>query len=58
MCPQATVRSRAFRARALLRESLSREIDAAMVDAFGFAGERCDRIVAKVLERARLLNFS
>jgi len=56
--PQATVRSRAFRARALLRESLSREIDAAMVDAFGFAGERCDRIVAKVLERARLLNFS
>lgn len=51
--PPATVRSRAFRARALLRESLSREIDTATVDAFGFAGARCDRIVANVLERVR-----
>lgn len=47
--PAATVRSRAFRARALLRESLSRGIDTATVDAFGFAGARCDRIVANVL---------
>ena len=51
--PAATVRTRAFRARALLRESLSREIDTATVDAFGFAGARCDRIVANVLERVR-----
>jgi RNA polymerase sigma-70 factor (ECF subfamily) len=51
--PPATVRSRAFRARALLRESLSREIDTATVDAFGFAGARCDRIVANVLARVR-----
>ena len=51
--PAATVRSRAFRARALLRESLSREIDSATVDALGFAGARCDRIVANVLERVR-----
>ncbi|HEX8009373.1 MAG TPA: RNA polymerase sigma factor [Casimicrobiaceae bacterium] len=51
--PPATVRSRAFRARALLREALSREIDTAAVDAFGFAGARCDRIVANVLERMR-----
>jgi len=49
--PVATVRSRAFRARALLRESLSRDIDTATVNAFGFAGERCDRIVAGVLGR-------
>jgi RNA polymerase sigma-70 factor (ECF subfamily) len=46
-----TVRTRAFRARALLRESLSRDIDLATVKAFGFAGERCDRIVATVLAR-------
>jgi RNA polymerase sigma-70 factor, ECF subfamily len=51
--PPATVRTRAFRARALLRESLSRDIDTATVHAFGFAGERCDRIVANVLARWR-----
>jgi RNA polymerase sigma-70 factor (ECF subfamily) len=51
--PDATVRTRFFRARALLRESLSREIDVAMGDAFAFAGERCDRIVANVLARLR-----
>jgi RNA polymerase sigma-70 factor (ECF subfamily) len=49
--PPATVRTRAFRARALLRESLARDIDIATVDAFAFAGERCDRIVATVLAR-------
>jgi len=54
--PPATVRTRAFRARALLRESLSREFDAATVEAFGFAGERCDRIVENVLEKVRLSN--
>jgi RNA polymerase sigma-70 factor (ECF subfamily) len=53
--PPATVRTRAFRARALLRASLARDIDVATVDAFGFAGERCDRIVAKVLERCRAI---
>jgi RNA polymerase sigma-70 factor (ECF subfamily) len=51
--PQATVRTRHFRARSLLRESLAREIDLTMEDAFGFAGERCDRTVAKVLARIR-----
>jgi RNA polymerase sigma-70 factor (ECF subfamily) len=35
----------------LLRESLAREIDIAVQDAFSFAGERCDRIVAGVLAR-------
>lgn len=47
----ATVRSRAFRARALLRESLARDIDTATVSAFGFDGQRCDRIVAAVLAK-------
>jgi RNA polymerase sigma-70 factor (ECF subfamily) len=49
--PEATVRSRLFRARSLLRESLAREIDFAFEDAFSFAGDRCDRIVAGVLAR-------
>lgn len=49
--PEATVRSRFFRARSQLREALSREIDLAFDDAFGFAGERCDRIVSRVLAR-------
>jgi RNA polymerase sigma-70 factor, ECF subfamily len=52
--PAATVRTRAFRARALLRESLARDIDVATANAFEFAGERCDRIVATVLDRLRL----
>jgi RNA polymerase sigma-70 factor (ECF subfamily) len=49
--PPATVRTRYFRARALLRESLERELDLASSGAFGFAGARCDRIVAAVLTR-------
>jgi len=49
----ATVRTRLFRARALLRESLAREIDTATLEVFGFAGERCDRIIARVLESLR-----
>lgn len=47
--PAATVRTRYFRARGLLREALAREIDFNLENAFGFAGERCDRIVARVL---------
>jgi len=47
--PEATVRSRHFRARSLLRESLALEMDLAEQELFGFDGERCDRIVARVL---------
>lgn len=49
--PEATVRSRFFRARGLLREALARELDFALEDAFAFAGQRCDRIIAAVLSR-------
>jgi RNA polymerase sigma-70 factor (ECF subfamily) len=49
--PEATVRTRYFRARGLLREGLSRDVDLAIGDAFSFAGARCDRIVACVLAR-------
>ena len=49
--PEATVRSRLFRARSLLREGIASRIDLACEDAFAFAGERCDRIVANVMKR-------
>jgi RNA polymerase sigma-70 factor (ECF subfamily) len=47
----ATIRTRLFRARALLREALARDFDTATLNVFGFAGARCDRIVAAVLAR-------
>ena len=49
--PEATVRTRHFRARSMLREALSREIDFAFEEAFSFDGERCDRIVAGVMQQ-------
>jgi RNA polymerase sigma-70 factor (ECF subfamily) len=49
--PEATVRTRFFRARSLLREGLAQRTDAALADAFGFDGERCDRVVERVLAR-------
>ena len=47
--PEATVRTRQFRARSMLRESLAQDVDLAGEELFGFDGERCDRIVARVL---------
>lgn len=49
--PEATVRSRFFRARSLLRTALAQRVDVALEDAFAFDGARCDRIVAGVLAR-------
>ena len=49
--PEATVRTRYFRARSLLREGLASDIDMAIGDAFAFDGARCDRIVAAVMAR-------
>ena len=49
--PAATVRSRFFRARSLLREALAHDFDLAERDVFSFGGTRCDRIVGAVLER-------
>lgn len=53
--PEATVRTRFFRARSLLREGLSRDVDLAVGDAFSFAGDRCDRIVGGVLAKLATL---
>jgi RNA polymerase sigma factor (sigma-70 family) len=49
--PEETVRSRHFRAKNLLRESLARELDLAERDLFEFGGDHCDRVVAAVLRR-------
>jgi RNA polymerase sigma-70 factor (ECF subfamily) len=47
--PEATVRTRHFRARSLLRESIAQDLDLAQGQVFDFDGARCDRIVAGVL---------
>jgi RNA polymerase sigma-70 factor (ECF subfamily) len=48
--PEATVRSRYFRARAMLRAALASEIEGAFDEAFQFDGARCDRIVHGVMD--------
>lgn len=50
---QATVRVRYMRARRLLKKALQQDIDQSAGQAFSFAGERCDRIVAGVRARLR-----
>jgi RNA polymerase sigma factor (sigma-70 family) len=52
--PEATVRSRHFRAKGLLRESLARDVDLAERDLFDFGAEHCDRVTAKVLAAIQL----
>lgn len=49
--PEATVRSRHFRARSMLRESLARALDIAEGEVFSFGGAHCDRIVESVLAK-------
>jgi RNA polymerase sigma-70 factor (ECF subfamily) len=51
--PEATVRTRHFRARSLLREAIACDLDVAERDVFDFDGERCDRIVARALAASR-----
>ncbi|WP_233870201.1 RNA polymerase sigma factor [Paraburkholderia adhaesiva] len=51
--PEATVRSRHFRARQMLRESLAEEVERLGPELFEFGGRYCDRIVAAVLARLR-----
>lgn len=46
-----TVRSRLHRARALLRRQLDEMIGPIAMDAFPFAGWKCDRLTEKVMER-------
>jgi RNA polymerase sigma-70 factor, ECF subfamily len=49
--PPATVRTRYHRARERVRSHLGDSLEEMLPAAFPFAGERCDRIVAAVLDR-------
>lgn len=49
--PEETVKTRLFRARALLRADLEARIDDGLPAVHRFAAERCDRVVAAVLAR-------
>lgn len=49
--PEATVRSRHFRAKALLREALAQDLDLAERDLYDFGGTHCDRVTAGVLTK-------
>ena len=51
--PEATVRTRFFRARSLMREGLARDMDLGYADAFSFDGARCDRMVQHVMARLK-----
>lgn len=46
-----TVKTRFHRAKKQIQESLGAQFDALMPSVFGFAGDRCDRIVSGVLAR-------
>lgn len=48
---EATVRSRLFRARGMLRLAMARNIDMAQHDVYEFGGAHCDRLVGQVLLR-------
>jgi len=50
----ATVKTRYHRARKILQQTLSSQVESAAGDVFAFAGDRCDRIVAGVFRRLEL----
>ncbi|GAA3845507.1 RNA polymerase sigma factor [[Pseudomonas] carboxydohydrogena] len=50
-----TVKTRLHRARKLVREHLDREIGPVMLDAFPFAGKRCERMTQNVMQRLGLV---
>jgi RNA polymerase sigma-70 factor (ECF subfamily) len=52
----ATVKTRLHRARKLVRERLEAQIGPVLLDAFPFAGRRCDRLTEAVLNKLGLLD--
>ena len=46
-----TVKTRLHRARAMLRDNVERKIGPVVMEAFPFAGARCDRLTETVLKR-------
>jgi len=49
-----TVKTRLHRARAMLRENVEKKIGPVVMDAFPFAGQRCERLTEAVLRRLGL----
>lgn len=49
-----TVKTRLHRARRLVRKQLDRQIGPVLMDAFPFAGKRCERLTAAVMQRLDL----
>lgn len=49
--PPETVKTRLHRARRLVREQLDEQIGPVLMDAFPFAGRRCERLTTAVLQR-------
>jgi RNA polymerase sigma-70 factor (ECF subfamily) len=49
-----TVKTRLHRARRLVQEQLNKQIGPLMLDAFPFAGRRCERLTERVMTRLRL----
>jgi RNA polymerase sigma-70 factor (ECF subfamily) len=49
--PPETVKTRLHRARRLVREQLDKQIGPVLMDAFPFAGRRCERVTQAVLLR-------
>ena len=49
--PPDTVKTRLHRARKLVREELDKQIGPVLMDAFPFAGKRCERLTGAVLQR-------
>jgi len=49
-----TVKTRVHRARQRLRRTLEQECGPALLEAFGFDGERCDRLTNRVVARLRM----
>ncbi|OCP36188.1 RNA polymerase sigma factor [Ensifer sp. LC163] len=52
--PSATVKTRLHRARRLVRDRLEAQIGPVLLDAFPFAGTRCDRLTEAVLAKLGL----
>ena len=50
-----TVKTRLHRARALVRKELDEQIGPVLMDAFPFAGQRCERLTTAVMKRLGFL---
>lgn len=54
--PEATVRTRMHRSRALLRKTIERKLSASLSDVFPFDGVRCKRLTDRVLATIKTLD--